>query len=348
MRGFCGRGLLAAPVGYEVSVLGFVGGLRMRAAYFTRYGGPEILSVGDRPLPRPGPGEVRVRVAAAGVNPVDWKMASGHFRWLIPVRFPAIPGFDVAGVVDAVGKRVTTLREGDRVHARMTTLGACAEYAIIKADVVAPVPPEMPMAEAAALPLAGMTALQALRDRCEMPLANASQRVLVVGASGGVGHLAVQIAKTMGAEVVGVCSARNVEFVTGLGADSVLDYNLPDVYREQRPFDCVLDCVSDNPDAFMPLLTRRGIYAAVLPGPKVMARSLLNILGGRRARPVMLRRSGLDLRLLDDWWQRGLLRVTLDARYPLDDVAAAWQRSMSGRTVGKIVVEVGPSGSLRE
>ena len=131
-----------------------------------------------------------------------------------------------------------------------------------------------------------------------------------------------------------------MEFVKGLGADAVLDYTLPDVYRDQRPFDCILDCVSDNPDAFMPMLTRRGIYAAVLPGPKVMARSLLNILGGRRARPVMLRRSGLDLRLLDDWWQRGLLRVTLDSRFPLEELAAAWQRSMTGRAVGKIVVEV--------
>ena len=312
----------------------------MRAVYFAEYGALDILQVGDRPEPQPGAGEVRIRVAAASVNPVDWKIASGHIRWLMPVRFPAVPGFDVAGTVDAVGKRVTTLRVGDRVHARMTTLGACAEYAIIKADVVAPMPPEMSMAEAAALPLAGMTALQALRDRCEMPLANASQRVLVVGASGGVGHLGVQIAKIMGAEVVGVCSTRNVEFVKGLGADAVLDYTAPEVYQGQRPFDCILDCVSDNPDEFMPMLTRRGIYAAVLPGPKVMARSLLNILGGRRARPVMLRRSGLDLRLLDDWWQRGLLRVTLDSRFPLEQLAEAWQRSMTGRTVGKIVVDV--------
>ncbi|MEB3197711.1 MAG: NAD(P)-dependent alcohol dehydrogenase [Candidatus Sericytochromatia bacterium] len=312
----------------------------MRAVCYSRYGGPEGLTLVERPLPTPGKGEVLLRVHAAAVNPVDWKLASGAFRLLLPQRFPVVPGMDVAGTVEAVGKGVTTLRPGDRVHGRLDGSGACAEFALAKVDILAPMPAGMTMAEAAALPLAGMTALQALRDACRLPMANASARVLVVGASGGVGHLGVQLAKATGAWVVGVCSGRNVPFVQGLGADLVLDYTQQDPYAGQAPFDVVLDCVSDNPGEFMPLLTRHGHYAAVLPGPRVIARSLLNVLGGRRAHAIMLRRSGLDLRKLDDWWSQGKLRVAIDGTFPLSDLPQAWARSISGRTVGKIVVTV--------
>jgi NADPH:quinone reductase-like Zn-dependent oxidoreductase len=315
----------------------------MRAVTFSRYGGPEVLGLTELPTPTPGKGEVLLRVGAAAVNPVDWKLASGAFRLVLPQRFPVVPGMDVAGTVEAVGKGVTTLRPGDRVHGRLDGPGASAAFALAKVDVLAPIPEGMTMAEAAALPLAGMTALQALRDACRLPLANASQRVLVVGASGGVGHLGVQVAKAAGATVVGVCSTRNVAFVERLGADAVLDYTQPEPYAGQLPFDVVLDCVSDNPGAFLPMLTPRGHYAAVLPGPRVIARSLLNVLRGRQAHAILLRRSALDLRLLDGLWEQGRLRVAIDAVYPLEHLAEAWRRSMTGRAVGKIVVEVAPA-----
>ncbi|MEB3327642.1 MAG: NAD(P)-dependent alcohol dehydrogenase [Candidatus Sericytochromatia bacterium] len=315
----------------------------MRAITLSRYGGPEALVLTDLPRPAPGKGEVLLRVHAAAINPVDWKLAGGAFRFVLPQRFPLVPGMDVAGTVEAVGKGVTTLRPGDRVHGRLDGPGACAEYALARVEVLVPIPEGMTMAEAAALPLAGMTALQALRDACRLPLANASQRVLVVGASGGVGHLGVQLAKAAGATVVGVCSTPNVPLVQRLGADAVLDYTQPVPYAGQLPFDVVLDCVSDNPGTFMPLLTPRGHYAAVLPGPRVIARSVLNVLRGRQAHAILLRRSALDLRLLDGLWGQGRLHVALDAVFPLAELAEAWRRSMTGRAVGKIVVEVAPA-----
>jgi NADPH:quinone reductase-like Zn-dependent oxidoreductase len=310
----------------------------MRAISYSSYGGVERLTPGEHPRPTPGPAQILVKVAASSVNPVDWKVASGKFKLIMPVKFPCIPGFDMAGEIVELGPGVTGFRIGQRVHARLAQTGASAEFAVAGVEVTAPMPATMSMAEAAALPLAGMTALQGLRNQAGLPMSGATQRVLVVGASGGVGHLAVQIAKASGAKVVGVCSGRNVKPVQELGADEVLDYTQPEPYQGQAPFDIVLDCVSDNPGAFLPLLGPRGCYATTLPGPKVFLRSVLNPLLGRKAKPVMLKSNAADLRLLDELYEAGKLKVLIDSRHPLASLGEAWTRSMSGRAVGKIVV----------
>lgn len=312
----------------------------MKAMQFSAYGGPEKLSLVEVPRPRPGNGEVLIRVAASSVNPVDWKMASGAFRLLIPVKFPSTPGFDLAGTVEELGSGVTGFTVGQRVHARALTSVASAEYAVAGISVVTTIPEGMSFAEAAALPLAGMTALQGLRDECGLPMSGATQRVLVVGASGGVGHLGVQIARAAGAYVVGVCSGRNAALVRDLGAQEVVDYTQPDPYRGQAPFDVVLDCVSDNPFSFLPFLTGSGTYATTLPGPKVFLRSAINLISGRKARPVLLKSNAPDLAFLDGLFTAGKLKVVIDSRYPLSELGAAWTRSISGRAVGKLVVEV--------
>lgn len=173
----------------------------MRAMSYRVYGGP--LEPADVERPKPQAEQILIRARHSSVNPIDWKMASGKYRLIMPVKLPAIPGFDVAGEVAEVGPGVTGFNVGDRVHARVLgrTGEASAEYVLAGVDVVAPVPAKMPLDVAAALPLAGMTALQGLRDEARMPMTNAKDRVLVVGASGGVGQLAVQIAKAAGATV---------------------------------------------------------------------------------------------------------------------------------------------------
>jgi NADPH:quinone reductase-like Zn-dependent oxidoreductase len=203
---------------------------------YRAYGGPERLELTDIPRPSPGPGQVLVRVIASSVNPIDWKLASGMVRLFMPVKFPAVPGFDIAGDVAELGRGVTGYAIGDRVHARIAWkegTGACADFAVVGWDVLAKAPAGMDPGEAAALPLAGLTALQGLRDRAGLPLEDARERVLVVGASGGVGHLGVQIARAAGATVVGVCSERNAPLVSSLGAHDVIDYKKPDPYRGQ-------------------------------------------------------------------------------------------------------------------
>lgn len=314
----------------------------MRAMLFRAYGGVEKLEAVDVPTPAPKPGQVLMRVLASSVNPVDWKRASGKMRLIMPVKFPCVPGFDVAGVVAEVGPGVTEFAVGERVHARIAEGGggACAELVVAGVGVTAKMPVGMSAGEAAGLPLAGMTALQGLRDRAGMPLEGARERVLVVGASGGVGHIAVQIARAAGATVVGVCSGRNAALVTGLGAHEIIDYTKPDAFRGQAPFDIVLDCVGGSPSPWMARLGPGGRFASTMPGPSVFARSFLNFVTSRKAHAVMLKSSAADLRALDRLVEAGKLRVVVDSRFPLADLAKAWERSMSGRAAGKIVIDV--------
>ncbi len=314
----------------------------MRAMIYRAYGGASRLEMADIPAPVPGPGQVLVRVLASSVNPVDWKMASGKMRLIIPAKFPAVPGFDVAGVVAEVGPGVTEFASGERVHARIAKggTGASAELAVAGVDVTVKMPAGMSAGDAAALPLAGMTALQGLRDRAGMPLKGARERVLVVGASGGVGHFAVQIARAAGATVFGVCSGRNAALVTGLGAHEVIDYTQPDAYRGQAPFDIVLDCVGGSPSPWLRRLVPGGRFVSALPGPGVFARSFLNPVTSRKARPVMLKSNAADLGVLDRLAEAGELRVVVDSRFPLAELPKAWERSMSGRAAGKIVIDV--------
>ena len=315
----------------------------MQAMILRAYGGPSALESTELPQPQPGPGQLLLRVLAHSVNPVDWKLASGAARPVLSATFPHVPGFDVCGVVVGLGTGVADYSEGDVVHARINhqSGGACAEYAIAGTDVSARVPPGMDPGEAAGLPLAGMTALQGLRDKLGLLMTGATERVLIVGASGGVGHIAVQIAVAAGAHVVGVCSGRNAALVQRLGAHAVIDYTRPDPYAGVAPFDVIYDCVGGAPSLWFPLLTKGGRFASCLPGPAVFAWSLLNPLSARKVRAVLLKCNAADLRTLDALVEAGKLRVVVDSRYPLADLRAAWEKSIAGRAAGKIVVEVG-------
>jgi len=314
----------------------------MRAITYRAYGGPEQLGLVDLPRPVPGPGQLLVRVLASSVNPVDWKRASGIYRLILPVSFPCVPGYDLAGEVVEVGPGVREFAVGARVHGRIgeSRGGASAEFAVIGVDVTAPMPAGMEIGEAAGLPLAGMTALQGLRDRAGMPADATGVRVLIVGASGGVGHLAVQVARAAGATVVGVCSGRNAALVAELGAHEVLDYTTTDPYRGQAPFDIVLDCVAGEPWSWLPLLAARGRYVSCVPNGKTILRSALNVVTRKQVRAVMLKSRAADLRSLDRLVEEGRLRVVIDRRFKLEALAQAWERSIGGRATGKIVIDV--------
>lgn len=313
----------------------------MKAMQADRYGGPEVLREVELPDPVPGPQQLLLDVRAASVNPVDWKRISGKMRLVMPVRFPTVPGFDVAGVVAAVGPEVR-FAVGDRVHARLRAPGgAFATKVVADMGVSARMPEGMSFDEAAALPLAGMTALQGLRDRLGLPMSGATERVLVVGASGGVGHLAVQLARAAGAHVVGVCSGRNAELVRSLGAHEVVDYTAADAFAGQAPFDVIYDCVGGELGQWTARLTPQGRYATAMPGVSVFLRQLWNPVCARKVRPVMLDANAADLELLDGLYAEGKLKVVVEQRFPLSALAEAWQASMAGRTRGKLVVTVG-------
>lgn len=314
----------------------------MKAILYRSYGDASVLEAVELPRPVAGPGQLLLRVCASSVNPVDWKIASGKIRLVMPAKFPQVPGYDVAGEVLEVGAGVAEFTPGMKVHARLAKDlgGAAAELTLAGPEVTAPMPAGMDYATAAGLPLAGMTALQGLRDRGGMPLTGATGRVMVVGASGGVGHLAVQIARAAGATVIGVCGARNAGLVQELGAHEVIDYAKPNAFEGMPPCDIILDCVGGDPGTWTPRLTAKGRYLSVVPGPAVFLRAALNPLCGRQVSPVMLKAKSADLRILDQLFAEGKLRVVVDQRFPLADLRGAWARSQSGRATGKIIIDV--------
>jgi NADPH2:quinone reductase len=204
----------------------------MRAVVIERFGGPEVLHIAQVPVPSPGPGQVRVKVAYAGVNPADWKDREGHTADFYDISFPYILGFDAAGAVDAVGAGVTDFGPGDRVFTTSNhgegVDGSYAEYLLVSAANLAILPDELDLQSAAAVPVAALTAWQALLATDKGAL-QAGQSVLVHGASGGLGSFAVQFAKLRGARVAGTCSTANIDYLRGLGADLALDYSTDDL-----------------------------------------------------------------------------------------------------------------------
>lgn len=313
----------------------------MRAMQYLAYGGPERLALRTPDTPRPSPTQLLVRVHASSVNPLDWKLHNGTYRWVVPVHFPSIPGFDVAGEVVEVGIEVTRFKPGDRVFAMLDsrTGGACAEYAVIGESAAARMPDSLDVHEAAAVPLAGLTALQALRDLGRVA---AGQHVLVVGGSGGVGHFAVQIARAFDARVTAVCSTPHVEMVRGLGADRVIDYRMQRDFGAAEIYDLIFDTVGSAPvRAFLPFLTKRGVVVSTLPSVgRIAAAVLMPLYSRRRVRIVAVEPRGKDLEKLSILCAEGKLRPVIDRVVPLEDLAAAHQYSQAGRTSGKVVITV--------
>lgn len=305
------------------------------------YGSADQIVAAEVPVPRPGPSQLLVRVAASSVNPVDWKLHSGQYRWIMPVRFPSIPGFDIAGEVVETDAQVTRFQPGDRIFAMADTRpgGASAEYAVVGEGAAARMPSTLSAPEAAAVPLAGLTALQGLRDLGHVA---SGKRVLVIGASGGVGHLAVQIAKSYGAEVTAVCSGQHVDMVRGLGADRVIDYTRESDFRGRHPHDIVLDVVGSRPvREYLPLLAPDGVLVSSLPSiGRIAAGVLLPLCSRRRVRVMTVRPRGDDLDQLRALCDSGKLRPVIDRLLRMEDLAAAHAWSQRGRTGGKIAIVV--------
>jgi NADPH:quinone reductase-like Zn-dependent oxidoreductase len=315
----------------------------MQALVQTGYGAlAASLRVEERTLPRPGPGEVRVRVRAAGVNPLDWKLVEGHFKWMSKARPPCGVGFDLAGEVHAAGPGAMRHAVGARVAGLIPAFqrppGAYAQFALVPQDMLVAVPASVPLDQAAALPVAGLSALQMVR----MAKLSSGRRVLVHGAAGGVGHLAVQIARNLGALVTATASAPNQAFLRSLRPARTLDYRAAPVSDWGGPFDAVLDCATTLlPADVNHLLADDGRYVSTTPRfPQIIFDTLANLVTRRRKRVLMLRLSGDDLQWLIEQLATGQLQVFIERSFPLAAALEALQRSRSGRVRGKLVIEV--------
>ena len=309
----------------------------MRAITQMALGGPEVLELADVPRPEPGPTEVLVRVAAAGVNPVDWKIrARGGFLGEPPFTV----GWDVAGIVEDVGLGVTRFEPGDRVFGMPRfpkEAGAYAEYVTAPSRQLARTPELLTDVEAAALPLAGLTAWQALVDTADV---QPGRRVLVLGAAGGVGHLAVQIAKARSAYVIGTARAAKHAFLAELGADEAIDYTSEVVEAHVHDVDVVLDLVGDEASGrALAALRDGGIFIVV---PSASGIELLREAAGGRVRVtgILVEPDRLGLEALAELVERGALRPHVAATFPLEQAAAAHELGETGRTQGKLVLTV--------
>ena len=312
----------------------------MQAIQIRRYGSSEVLEQAELPTPNPGPRQLLVQNAASSVNPVDWKIRSGALRLFNRLRLPAVLGADFCGRVKAVGEQVSDFQVGDWVYGfqPLKQLGAYAEYLVADEPVVSRKPMRLDAPEAAAVPLAALTALRALRD---LGVLEPEQRVLVIGASGGVGHFAVQIAKALGAEVSAVCGTDNVHWVGKLGADRIFDYRRESYKGERSRYDLVFDAVAaDSYRKIAPLLSASGAYVTTLPGPGSVFAAAATLLSGKRAHTVFVQPRGSDLDTLSRWIEQGDLIPQVDRRYPLHETAAAHDYSETRRAKGKIVIEI--------
>lgn len=298
------------------------------------FGGPEVLYRTEIERPQPGPGEVLIKVHAAGVNPVDSAVRAGFFP-LFPTP-PFALGWDVAGVVEQVGADVTRFAPGAEVLGLALfpkAAGAYAEYMVAPADQLVAKPAELSMAQAGALPLAGLTAWQAV---AQLAALRPGQRILIHAAAGGVGHLAVQLAKARGAHVIATARAENHAFVTGLGADQVIDYTATDFSTATDPVDVVLDLVGgDYASRSLRLLRPGGLLVTTVGhNPGVTAEEVEQ--QGMRFETVFVLPSAQDLAELTALAAAGALRVHVDRALPLADAAQA--HSPNGSAKGKTVL----------
>jgi NADPH:quinone reductase-like Zn-dependent oxidoreductase len=318
----------------------------MKALIYRRFGPPEVLEWAEGwPRPTPAKGQVLVRVAAGSVNPKDVLLRKGHFhRTLAREPLPRVTGLDAAGKVVEVGDGVDDLVPGDRVFGMSNRFcgGVLAEYALFDRGELEQAPACLSPVESAAVPLAALTALQALRDLGRL---EPGQSLLINGASGGVGHFAVQIGRIMGAEVHAVCGPANAGFVTRLGAAQVHDYSAASPDAIDHGFDVVFDVFGNQaPRLLARQLGRDGVFVSTVPRGRTIGRELLARLGLGRRRLVLVRSRRDDLERLAAWIDRGELRPHIDRVYAPGDGAEAHRHVERKHTVGKVVIAL-PGGS---
>jgi NADPH:quinone reductase-like Zn-dependent oxidoreductase len=320
----------------------------MKAIVYHEYGSPDVLKCEEIEKPVPKDDEVLIKVHSAAVNPLDWRLMKGEPRALrIMLRVLKMPigrpGVDVAGEVEAVGKNVTQFKPGDAVF------GACraaiAQYACARESGIATKPANVTFEQAASVNVAGLTALQGLRDKGKV---QPGSKVLINGAAGGVGTFAVQIAKSFGANVTGVCSTRNIEMVKSIGADEVIDYTQHDFTTSNQRYDVILDCVGNHSfSECRRVLNPQGRFVIVggphdpsvmdLLAPMIQA-LVLSLFGDKKAVMFIAKASQADLTFLGELIATGKLKPVLDKRYNLSEAADAVRHVEAGHARGKVLI----------
>jgi NADPH:quinone reductase-like Zn-dependent oxidoreductase len=308
----------------------------MKAVRIHQYGGPEVLRFEDAPRPAPGFAEVLIRVHAAGVNPVDWKIRAGYMKELRPYTFPLILGWDLSGVVEVIGPGTGKFKVGDEVYSRpdISRNGAYAEYIVVQESEVAFKPRSIDHIHAAAIPLACLTAWQAIFDTARL---SAGQKILIHAAAGGVGSFAVQLAKWKGAHVIGTASTRNQPYLRELGVDEPIDYEKDRFEDLVRGVEVVFDTIGgDTQRRSWKVLKKGGILVSIVapPSAEEAAKS------GVRQAFIFMTSNSSELAEIAKLADSGKLKPVVETVMPLADARRAHELSQTGHTRGKIVLHV--------
>lgn len=313
----------------------------MKAVFIRKYGSNDVVEIGDVPQPRCAAGTVLIKVHAASVNPLDWKVRSGMLRFVTGSTFPKVLGSECAGeVVETGGPSKFRLVDQVIGLSGIRSLGAFAEYACLPESTMFAKPAGLSFEEAACIPIAGLTALQALRDHGGI---ESGQKVLINGASGGVGTFAVQIAKIFGAETTGVCSAANHDLVKNLGADRVIDYKEEDFTKERDRYDVIFDAVAKRSfGECTKALKPMGVYVSTLPSfSGIVNQYFTGFFSSRKARSMWVKPNFADMTWMTSNIGSGRIKVVIDKVLPLDQAKEALAYSESGRVRGKVVLKAG-------
>lgn len=312
----------------------------MNAIVINRFGAPEVLEYRKLSTPFTEAGEVLVKIAASSINPIDFKVRQGALKLLLRKRFPLVLGHDFSGEIVGLGSPDSSFQIGQKVFGMnpFPGMGAYAGYIAVKEKYLATAPESLSLEDAAAIPLAALTALQGLRDFGKL---KKGQDVLINGASGGVGTFAVQLGKLLGAHVTGVCSGKNVELVRSLGADMVIDYQQQSFEKLPDKYDLVFDAVGKS--SFLksrPVLKKKGNYVTTLPGPAAFVWKGLTAITPRSAGTMWVKPKTVDLETLKGYIDSAGLRAIIEKTYNYDQLQDAMRHAESERTVGKLVVKM--------
>ncbi|MEQ9355853.1 NAD(P)-dependent alcohol dehydrogenase [Coleofasciculus chthonoplastes] len=313
----------------------------MKAIRANSYGSADVLKYINVEKPIPNSDELLVQVKASSVNPIDWKIRRGDLKVLSGWTCPKKLGCDFAGIVQQVGSEVRDYQVGDEVYGFINPLkgGAYAQYLTVPSKIVALKSPDISFEQAAAIPVAGLAALQSLWDLGKI---KPGMKVLINGASGGVGIFAVQISNALYAKVTGVCRQKNSALVKRLGADRVIDYTQQDFTQENIKYDLIFDAVGKrNFSECINNLTNSGVYVTTLPTVGNLIASLTTlILSKRKAKIIAVQSKAQDLRLFNRLIEVGKLEIVIDQVFALSEIANAHQYSETGRAVGKIILSI--------
>ncbi len=316
----------------------------MKAFYSKKYGGIETMEFGELPNPKIKNKEVLVEVKASSINPVDWKVRNGMMRFISGGSFPKIYGVDFAGTISEIGSGVKNFQKGDRVYGRIPVMfgkqGAHAELASVAEENLRHIPKNFSFEQAASLPVASLTALQVISHSDDL----SGKKILINGATGGVGHFAVQFAKAKGAIVTGVCSEKNTPIAKKLGADKVLDYKKTDFRKESEKYDIIFDAHGHLDFSLVKnALADRGIFMSTLPNPKLVMISIFeNIFGKHKIVLANMRSKQTDFAELEKYISEGKITPIIGKEFPLEKARDAFQLSEAGGVVGKIVLKIAP------